>query len=454
MKPNYLHLDLKGIIPRFERLLEWLDWFAACGFTGIVWEYEDRLDWESWPGLFRPGYTSAQWARIWKKCRELNLEVVPLVQTHGHLEWLLKHDRYAGWRENGCWNEICPRNAEAVAAIQAWLGEVRRLHPDSRYIHIGGDETWNLASCAECRHAAEGGDGKLDLYLSHVSAMATHVIRAGARPIVWGDMFWREGKPELAARLPPETILVDWQYSGAGPWPTTAQLAATGLEVWGASAVSCSFDASALASSLAPRVANVEGWNRLAASGQVAAVIHTTWGRSRSLLPPYGPWERSLPGFLAAGSRGLWANAPLRPWAERLDAALQAPEAPSQALLDEWAAARLPDPFDQGALAWWGLSLRHLQARQAIVKRALAYGLFEASHRHHTVEPDTINHYRRGARVERERLDALSRDLSAYFESRQLTGREEFVEGRQAALAALLERDWAAGLIPEAPTGA
>jgi len=346
MKPNYLHLDMKGIIPQYPRILDWLAWFAACGYTGIVWEYEDRLAWESWPNTFRPGYSNEQWRCIWAKCRELGLEIIPLIQTHGHLEWLLKFDRYATWRENGCWNEICPRNPEAVKAMQAWIGEVRRLHPDSCYIHIGGDETWNLASCPACKQGAQdAADGKLDIYLRHLRGMAETVLRLGARPVIWGDMFWREGRPELAARLPPETILVDWQYTGAGPWPTTAKLAATGLELWGASAVSASFDQTLLFAPIAPSIVNVQGWRRLADEGTAAALIHTTWGRSRSLTPPYGPWERSLPGFLAAGNRDLWTKSPLQPYAAKLDAALKFMDPPLPNLIGELDAARLSDPL-------------------------------------------------------------------------------------------------------------
>jgi hypothetical protein len=452
MKPNYLHLDMKGIIPLFPRILDWLEWFAACGFTGIVWEYEDRLAWESWPDTFRPGYSNAQWRRIWERCRELDLEIIPLIQTHGHLEWLLKFDRYAAWRENGCWNEICPRNPEAVNAIQAWLGEVRKLHPDSRYIHIGGDETWNLASCPTCGEVAGSvADGKLDLYLNHLRTMAETVLRLGARPVVWGDMFWREGKPELAARLPPETILIDWQYAGAGPWPTTAKLAATGLEVWGASAVSASYDQTQLLAPIAPSITNVQGWRRLADEGAVNAVIHTTWGRSRSLLPPYGPWERTLPGFLAAGSSGLWSQSPLQPYAAKLDAALKSPDDRLPDLIGELDGLRLPDPFDQAALDWWRLGLRHLPLRNAIVNRCMNFNLLEASHRFLKAEPDYVNHFRRGAQVVRSQMDAFFNDVSAYFIERQLSDAEEFVHGRREALDAMLRQDWADSIIPHVP---
>lgn len=120
-------------------------------------------------------------------------------------------------------------------------------------------------------------------------------------------------------------------------------------------------------------------------------------------------------------------------------------------LSGELDAVRLPDPFDQAALDWWRLGLRHLQLRQTILKRAMEFTLFEATHRFHRVEPDYVNHFRRGAQVERNRLDALFNDIRSYFADRQLSDTEEFVQGRYNALAMMLQWDWAATIIPHVP---
>ena len=73
---NWLHLDLKGAIPARDKMLEWLDFFAACGFNGIIFEYDDRIDWRSWPGTFRGGYDRDDLQALHRRCRELKLEIV------------------------------------------------------------------------------------------------------------------------------------------------------------------------------------------------------------------------------------------------------------------------------------------------------------------------------------------------------------------------------------------
>ena len=111
---------------------------------GIVWEYDDRIPWQSWPGTWRGGYTIQEQRRLMDACRKLELETVPLIQIQGHLEWLLKHERYSGWRENGVSNELCPLHPEVLPRLKKWIDEITTLHPGSRFLHLGEDETWYM----------------------------------------------------------------------------------------------------------------------------------------------------------------------------------------------------------------------------------------------------------------------------------------------------------------------
>ena len=87
-KNNWLHLDLKGAIPSVGKLLEQLEFWKDCGYDGIVWEYDDRIPWQSWPGTWRGGYTIQEQRRLMDACRKLELETVPLIQIQGHLHRL------------------------------------------------------------------------------------------------------------------------------------------------------------------------------------------------------------------------------------------------------------------------------------------------------------------------------------------------------------------------------
>lgn len=368
--PNWLHLDFKGTMPNADHLKEWLTYFADAGFNGIVFEYEDRLPWKAWPGTYRPGFELEQWQGIWKHCSDLKLEIVPLIQVQGHLDWLLKHDAYAYMREAGHMSELCPQTPGILDTFIKWIDEVIDAHPTLRYMHLGSDETWHLASCPSCKAKAdESPEGKLSVYLDHVAALCEHVSSRGLKPMIWGDMFWREKRLDLASRLPEDVILMDWHYQTAGPWPSTTQLASTDRELWGASGVCCRFDFRMCQAPLASRIENVVGWRHLRDTGVVSGVVHTTWGRSTSLRPIYGPWEGWLPAFIAAGNPERWESHPLREAMEIMDRGMDVNDkthvASSRQALES---IRMDDPLHQRVLDWWKLSLDHRSAMEGTIQ--------------------------------------------------------------------------------------
>ena len=441
MKSHYLHLDLKGIIPLYPRILDWLERFAACGYAGVVWEYEDRYPWASWPDTFRPGYTTEQWRTIWDRCHELGLETIPLIQTHGHLEWLLRdseHSNLPFWRENGCWNEICPRNGEAVDGILRWVDEVCDLHKGCRYIHVGGDETWNLGTCPACRAVGD----KMSVYLEHSRKIAEHVIKRGFKPVFWGDMFLRgsAGKP------PDGAILVDWQYSGRGPWESTRRLKTVCGEVWGASATSAAYDLSNALSSIGDRLENVAAWKE---NADVDVVIHTTWGRSRSLLPLYGPWHNALPAILSGGANDRWTGSELQCVALEIDEVLSGKPTSAKELLAKVESLRPKDATMERLRRWWILGLRHRLLKCEFLARGSAFAQLEAVSRHLAVEPDYVKHSRRGGRAALSSLQEWQNDVLTFFKEESLGDAAEYVEGKANALRVLLGRDWSEGIVSE-----
>ncbi len=433
---NWLHLDLKGIIPTADKMLAWLDFFADCGFNGIVWEYEDRYDWQAFPGVARNPYSRQEWDAIWDRCRQLGLAVTPLIQTHGHLEWLLKHEAYAGWREAGFFNELCPQNRHAVEQMHQWLDEVIDLHPDSQYIHIGGDETWNLCSCQACKDvAAADPDGKMSLYMKQVTAMCQQVLDRGRKPMIWADMFWRENRMDLADRFPRGVVLVDWQYAGSAPYATTERLRHAGLELWGASAVRRSYDTSLMQPAIDAQLENVASWNKQLELGRIDGVMHTTWGRSRSLMPLYGPWEGWIPSFIVAGGAMSWQDHPLFA-PSRLLAQFIANPLPSspgkegQALAAAARHASTRDPFSQACLRWWALAAEQHQLRSWVMMVTIAEYAMKAVDQHVGLAPEVIQNRQLAHRDVTGKLDALAQKVRQFWEDNQLSDGQEYIASR------------------------
>lgn len=435
---NWLHLDLKGTIPARKKMLEWIEFYAQCGFNGIVFEYDDRIDWQSWPGTFRGGYSREDIREIHNLCRRLGLEIVPLIQIHGHLEWLLKHERYAHLRENNLISELCPLNMVGRKMIKDWIDEVSALHPDSQYIHLGADETWQLASCDQCKSAAAGDSrGKLGIYLDHVSDICRYASGKGLRPLIWADMFWREQQMALAAELPEEVILVDWQYGGQAPYKTFTELQQSGHELMGASGICVGWWEHASQVQIEPvaRINNVIGWKNWA--DQVGfGMIHTTWGRAGSLWNIYGPMHGAVPVFIAAGNPAGWK---MHPWNDFFTGLsdVMCRDTVDELLCNAEKVKNLAfaDDQEKQCLEWWSLALRYqaLEKKCRIIadgKRCLDkvikyVGRDQECYSRNFIEP---------VAEMLQKIDQWEQDAKCFWSHNQLTDEEEFFDSHSNVL--------------------
>ena len=115
-----VHLDFKGLAlsPAFlcDSLLPLL---AKCGATGILLEWEDMLPFDGELEALRSpsAFTVAEVAQVLACMASLGLEAIPLVQTLGHCEYILKHEQFAHLREDvDDYGTLCPKVAQAAVA--------------------------------------------------------------------------------------------------------------------------------------------------------------------------------------------------------------------------------------------------------------------------------------------------------------------------------------------------
>lgn len=99
---RFVHLDLKGAPPKPAYLLQILPVLKQLGATGLLVEYEDMFPFTGNLSGLAAGnaYSSSDIQRFRAAARENGLELVPLVQTFGHLEYVLKYERFEKLRES------------------------------------------------------------------------------------------------------------------------------------------------------------------------------------------------------------------------------------------------------------------------------------------------------------------------------------------------------------------
>ncbi|KAF7651253.1 hypothetical protein LDENG_00113480 [Lucifuga dentata] len=191
-----VHLDLKGAPPRIEYLHQLVGLFSDLGADGLLVEYEDMFPYEGELKLLQasdhPAYSRDEVLSIQEIAKSKGLEVIPLVQTFGHMEFVLKHRPLWGLREvTHCLGTLNPHREEGVKLVMKMLKQVVDLHPDLHTLHIGADEVYLLGEGEESKQwLASPGRTVEQLFLSHVTKVAKAIKEAwpDMTIIMWDDM--------------------------------------------------------------------------------------------------------------------------------------------------------------------------------------------------------------------------------------------------------------------------
>ena len=280
---KYIHLDLKGAPPKAGYLKSVFPLFRQWGATGLCIEWEDMLPFEGRFEVVRSpyAYSRKDVAAILAAARDAGLDVMPLVQTFGHLEFVLKHDAFAALREQpDDPMNVCPSHPEALATIRELVDQVLDLHPGVRAIHLGADEVWTLGSCAACAPVARDA-GKAALFLRHVKPLLEHARGRGVESLIWDDML-REWPAEKLGDLAGLAAPVVWRYGPdieqrlpEGVWARFAAL--PGL--WAASAFKGAGGIEIVWPDFGNRAGNHAAWAEKAGSVPFRGIILTGWSR-------------------------------------------------------------------------------------------------------------------------------------------------------------------------------
>ena len=300
------YLDMRGIYPKFENLLRYIEEMAAYKLNTLVIEYEDKLP-RARKDLCHPtdALTPEQHRRLLEVARENFIDIIPLQQSFGHLEYVLKLPEYQHLREiPEAPGEMCPLREGAYELAASLLEETARLHPDSRYLHLGCDEVWSLGQSNECKAS---GKSRGRIAIEYINRLAEKVVTLGKIPIVWHDMMadvWRGGEMGEAgnyddlALLNKNLVVAIWLYS-----PDRVNLVAPklmeALHAHGIRTIPCS----AVRASdrcgmqnypcIEQRLRNIDTWCELIANSRCDGMINTNWWSTFSFGNPYGLFETS-----------------------------------------------------------------------------------------------------------------------------------------------------------------
>ncbi|KAL0811370.1 hypothetical protein ABMA28_009779 [Loxostege sticticalis] len=312
-----MHIDLKRTPLKLSYLETLLPMLKDNGVNSLLMEYEDMFPYEG-KLVNLSGqhcYKKPELKRFLSSAIGSGFEIIPLVQTFGHLEYALKLSEFQHLREMPLYpDSICPSKPESMAFIRHLLEQVMDFHNEIRplkHIHIGCDEVYHMNECQNCK---KSGLEKTDIFLHQVQTLSD-VIKSqypDTTVLIWDDML-RGIKPDKWNYIDQFTNVqpVCWDY-GAKLIVSHANLFMYHKKfphIWIASAFKGADGRTATFPELSSRYNNVFSWMdfiskyRFGGEQEVynfRGIILTGWSRYSHMDPPCELLPVSIPSLLTS----------------------------------------------------------------------------------------------------------------------------------------------------------
>jgi hexosaminidase len=201
---------------------------------------------------------------------ERHVELVPNLQSLGHMEHVLRLPEYAALAETDArWTLACadPASYELLSDLyEEYLPNFR-----SRLFHANCDEPWDLGRGRSKELADALGPG--GLFLEHVRRVRDLARAQGRRTLVWADFV--HAHPEHLSAIDPDLVLCDWWYEAECDYDRVGAFARRGLEFWvcpGTSSWNCLFPR------MENALLNITRWADAGRRHGASGLLVTDWG--------------------------------------------------------------------------------------------------------------------------------------------------------------------------------
>lgn len=212
-----LMVDLARVWRPFEYLLDFVDICYYYKLSVLHLHFTDdqgyTLPSDIYPKLSTPGkhYTKEQIAYLVDYADRRGVMLMPEIDVPGHCRpFTISYPEIFGS------GRIIEMHPKAIEGIKALFSEVCDMFPNSRTVHIGGDEAaiGDWAECEECvAYAREKGIDTEDkrllseaLLAEFISESASAVFEKGRIPIVWEGF-----SKEMNDRISRDIVVMSWE---------------------------------------------------------------------------------------------------------------------------------------------------------------------------------------------------------------------------------------------------
>lgn len=209
-----VHLDLKGVVFKPDYIPQHLADLASQGVNLVLVEYEDIFPFD---GIDIAGDRKVVWSRktlatFLSEAKKNGIEVMPLQQCLGHLEYIFRWRDLRKHAEDKKYpSTLKLDDKRGRALIVDMLTQIIDAHPDSTYVHLGMDEAHALVVAAKAK-----GQDVVDVFLDWLVELCDVCEARGKTPVIWSDMLEDHFKPGVWDAVKDRVVLMPWDYVSAG----------------------------------------------------------------------------------------------------------------------------------------------------------------------------------------------------------------------------------------------
>jgi hexosaminidase len=195
---------------------------ALMGVNNVQLYTEDvyTLPDEPFFGYARGAYTPEELRAIDAYGLRLGIEVIPCIQTLGHLEQILQWNAYSELMDTS--GVLLAEHEGTYDLVAKMLDRVASCFT-TRKVHIGMDEAHGIGSGRYRK--IYGKKRTFDILSDHLRRVTGLCIERGLDPMIWSDMFFRIGSAsndyydlqsvlpdDVIGHIPKEVAMVYWDY--------------------------------------------------------------------------------------------------------------------------------------------------------------------------------------------------------------------------------------------------
>jgi hypothetical protein len=212
----------RNAVMKVEHFKKWLRRLALLGYNMAMLYTEDTYEIPGEPffGFMRGRYTAAELKAIDDYAYSLGIEMIPCIQTLGHLAQILQWPAYREVMDTS--NVILVDEDKTYELIRKMLLVWKKAFR-SRRVHIGMDETHDLGRGQF--YDRFGHERHFDIFNRHLAKVTDLCLAEGLKPMIWSDMYFRLGSKtnayydkecvipaDVKKKIHPDCELVYWDY--------------------------------------------------------------------------------------------------------------------------------------------------------------------------------------------------------------------------------------------------